>query len=69
MALYVTRQFDEIDAICWQYYGRTEQTVEPVLAANPGLSDLLPVLPQGLVIELPDLPAPTTRTVLRIWSE
>lgn len=66
--LYVTRQFDEVDNICWQYYGRTQQTVEAVLLANPNLGDLLPILPEGLTIELPDLPAPSTSETLRIWD-
>jgi phage tail protein X len=66
--LYVTQQFDEVDAICWRYYGRTQQTVEVVLAANPGLADMAPVLPDGLVISLPDLPAPSTAETVRIWD-
>ncbi len=66
--LYVTRQFDELDLICWQYYGRTQQTVEAVMLANPNLADMLPILPQGLTIELPDLPEPETTTTLRIWD-
>ena len=66
--LYVTQQFDEIDAICWRYYGRTQQTVEVVLAANQGLADMAPVLPDGLVISLPELPAPSTTETVRIWD-
>jgi phage tail protein X len=66
--LYVTRQFDELDLICWRYYGRTQQTVEAVMVANPNLADLMPILPQGLTIELPDLPDPETTTTLRIWD-
>jgi phage tail protein X len=66
--LYVTRQFDELDLICWRYYGRTQQTVEAVMVANPNLADLMPVLPEGLTIQLPDLPDPETTTTLRIWD-
>lgn len=66
--LYVTRQFDEVDLICWQFYGRTQQTVEAVLLQNPGLADLMPILPEGLVIELPDLPQPETSETLRVWE-
>jgi phage tail protein X len=66
--LYITQQFDEVDAICWRYYGRTQQTVEVVLEANPGLADLAPILPEGLVISLPDLPAPSTSEAVRIWD-
>lgn len=66
--LYVTRQFDEVDAICHRYYGRTQQTVEAVLSANPGLADMAPILPEGLTIMLPDLPAPSTSETVRIWD-
>ena len=66
--LYVTQQFDELDAICWRYYSRTQQTVEAVLVANPNLADLLPILPQGITILLPDLPEPSTSETIRIWD-
>jgi len=66
--LYITRQFDQLDAICWRFYGRTQQTVEAVLLANQNLADLLPILPEGLTLELPDLPAPSTSETLRIWD-
>jgi phage tail protein X len=65
---YVTRQFDELDHICWRYYGRTQQTVEAVLRANPNLADLMPILPEGLQILLPDLPTPSTSETVRIWD-
>ena len=67
--LYVTRQFDELDEICWRYYGRTQQTVEAVLLVNTNLADLLPILPEGLKIMLPDLPAPSTSETVRIWNQ
>lgn len=66
--LYITRQFDEVDAICFRYYGRTQQTVEAVLLANPNLADLMPILPPGLTIELPEVPAPSVSETLRIWD-
>ena len=67
--LYITRQFDELDHICHRYYGRTQQTVEAVLRVNRNLADMLPILPEGLTIELPDLPAPSTSKTLRIWDQ
>ena len=67
--LYVTRQFEELDDICFRYYGRSQQTVEAVMAANPDLADMLPILPEGLTIELPDLPTPSTSETLRIWDQ
>lgn len=65
---YITRQFDELDDICWRYYGRTQQTVEAVMIANPNLADLMPILPEGLTISLPDLPQPETTETLRLWD-
>lgn len=67
--LYVTQQFDELDAICWRYYGRTQQTVEAVLVRNTNLADLLPIMPAGIVIDLPDLRQPSTSETLRIWDQ
>lgn len=68
MTYYVTKQFDQVDEICWRYYGRTQQTVEAVFESNPGLADMAPILPQGVTILLPDLPAPSTSQTLRIWD-
>jgi len=66
--LYITRQFDELDAICFSYYGRTQQTVEAVLLANPNLGEMLPILPVGITILLPELQQPETTTTLRVWD-
>ena len=59
---------DVLDAVCWRHYGR-ENTVPAVLAANPGLADATPVLPAGVVIDLPDLSTPPARTVVRLWGQ
>ena len=67
--IYLTRQFDLLDEICHRYYGRTRQTVEAVLLANPSLADLMPILPEDIEILLPDLPAPSTSKTLRIWDQ
>ena len=66
--LYITQQFDEVDHICWRYYGRTAQAVEAVLVANPGLADMMPLLPAGITILLPSIPEPDTGVVLRVWD-
>lgn len=66
--LYITQQFDELDAICYRYYGRTQGTVEAVMEVNQNLAELLPIMPEGLTILLPDLPQPETTTTLRIWD-
>lgn len=52
-----TTEGDVLDEICWRHYGR-EDAVPDVLAANPGLAASDPVLDAGVVVLLPELPAP-----------
>ena len=49
---------DVLDGVVWRHYGRVAGGVEQVLAANPGLAALGPVLPPGTRIELPELRLP-----------
>ena len=65
---YLTRDGDMLDWICWRHYGRSDRTVEAVLAANPGLAERGPVLPAGIELTLPDIPTPAPRRILRIWG-
>lgn len=62
-------QGDTADALCWRHYGRTAGVTEALFAANPGLADHGPQLPQGLLVELPEAPAsaPLGQTV-NLWS-
>lgn len=55
--IYQTREGDTLDWILWHWYGR-EQVVPAVLEANPGLADLPPVLPAGVLINLPKIETP-----------
>lgn len=65
----VTVEGDVLDAVCWRHYGTDAAAAVPaVLAANPGLADAAPVLPAGVVVELPELPAPAVRAVVRLWG-
>lgn len=68
MNIYRTRQGDTVDGVCWKHYGRTAETVESVLRANPELADHGPVLPAGLLIALPETPAPERQTLIRLWD-
>lgn len=69
MTPYTTRQFDELDAICHRWYGATAGTVEAVMSINPNLAEMLPILPAGVVIMMPQLPGPTqTVSLLRFWE-
>ena len=50
---------DRLDWICRRWYGELfPGAVEAVLAANPGLAALGPVLPAGVEIVMPDLTPP-----------
>ncbi len=68
MATYRTSAGDTIDLICWKYYGRQSGAVEVVMEANRHLADHGPVFEAGVMIELPDLPAPAAKTEIELWS-
>lgn len=65
--IYRTIQNDELDLICFQYYGFTSGSVEAVLAANRDLAKELPLLQEGIEITLPEIEKPVT-TVKRLWD-
>ena len=67
MSTYTTLDGDMTDAICRRHYGRRRGAVEAVLAANPGLAAMGPLLPAGVEILLPDLPPPGP-AVRRLWD-
>jgi phage tail protein X len=63
------QQGDTIDALCWRHYGRTRGLVEVVLEMNPGIADNGPVLPHGLVVEMPEPPNDQPNTPLvNLWD-
>ena len=69
MTTYRTSDGDVVDAVCRRYYGREAGAVEAVLEANPGLADLGPVLPAGVLVTLPDLPRPLeTIPTVKLWD-
>jgi phage tail protein X len=66
---YTTRQGETIDLACLAHYGRTVRVVEAVLAANPGLAGLGPVLPFGTEILMPDMPSVSAeRRLMSLWD-
>ena len=67
MTRYVTLAGDMVDAVCHAHYGRRRGAVEAVLAANPGLAAMGPVLPAGVEILLPELPPPGP-PIARLWD-
>ena len=67
--IYRTKDGDVLDQVCAKHYGDTPYSVEDVLAANPGLAALGPVMQSGILIELPlvEESAPEAPTI-RLWD-
>ena len=64
-----TIQNDTVDALCWRHYGRTAGVTEAVLEANPGLADHGPILPQGLVVNMPEAQTSAPqRQMVNLWD-
>lgn len=53
--IYRTIEGDTIDAIAHRHYERHNGTTEAILEANRGLAAQPMILPEGLIITLPDL--------------
>ncbi|AQX31191.1 tail protein X [Bartonella schoenbuchensis] len=68
--IYVTKNGDMVDAICWKHYPKGQQAlaVERVYTANHRLADLGPILKAGVTIVLPALPYPQATPVIRLWG-
>ena len=64
---YRTREGDMLDHICLQYYQRLD-VLPQILAANPGLADQPPILPAGVIIQLPEVEAPKADKAVRLWD-
>ena len=70
MRTHITTRGDMADAIAFGSYGDEHGgTAEAVLAANPGLADYGPLLPENLTVMLPDLaPAPRRIVTIDLWA-
>ena len=51
-----SQQGDTLDYILFRHYGYTAGITEQVLALNPGLAELGPILPTGTLITMPAAP-------------
>ena len=56
MAIHTTIEGETIDGIAFEHYGHHRGTTELVLDANRGLAEQPLSLPDGLKIDLPNLP-------------
>ena len=65
--IYRTVDGDVVDRIAIQM--GSGMTAEAIYTANPGLADHGAVLPSGVLITIPDMPAPKPlRKTLRLWG-
>ena len=69
MATYRSVQNDTLDLICYKHYGTSNLTTEIVMESNPALAKFGPIIPQGTLIELPEIthPIPVKET-LQLWD-
>ena len=68
MTKYRTIEGQTLDQIAWERYGNTSGSVEVILDANPGLAEQGPLLPGGLVIELPNYEPPKPNGGVKLWD-
>lgn len=68
MIIYVTKDGDVLDAICWEYYGSTTGIVEKVLEANRHIADMGAIFEAGVKITLPDLDQEEATESVKLWS-
>lgn len=68
MSIYISKEEDVLDLICFRTYGYAPGAMEAVLERNPFLADFLGFLPAGLEIILPDLSNTPQKNIVRIWS-
>ncbi|WP_100884832.1 tail protein X [Acinetobacter bereziniae] len=71
MAQYQTKAGDTVDYIAYKYYGNTKnKVVENIFNANPRLSAMTPILPEGVLIELPEQTNTqiSTNTRIKLWD-
>ncbi|QSB03232.1 tail protein X [Methylomonas sp. EFPC1] len=68
MTQYRSKAGDVLDAICYKHYAARPGATEAVLEANRGLADIGPVLPAGVIIELPELAPVAPAATVRLWD-
>ncbi len=61
---------DTLDALAWRARGLGPADLPAILAANPGIAALGPILPTGTPVILPDIAAPASsvRELVQLWS-
>lgn len=66
---YRTSEGDTADYIAWKHYGTQDgRVVEQLVNANPGLADIGPLLPAGLLVQLPEITLQAEAQGVRLWD-
>ena len=69
MAQYLTKEGDMLDEIAYRYYGSTNnKVVENIIDANFGISNYGPILPAGVLIELPEVKQTIEKRKVKLWD-
>ena len=68
MTIHTTIAGDTVDDIAFKQYGHHRGTTELVLDANRGLADQPLSLPEGLEIDLPDLPEEEPHQTVKLYD-
>lgn len=66
----VAQAGETLDALCWRALGSTAGVTEQTLRLNSGLAALGPRLPEGTIVELPEIDeaARPERETVQLWD-
>ncbi len=69
MTIWRTTRDVRLDILVAELLGKTgDGAVEAVLAVNPGLAALGPIIPLGTDVIVPELPAAIATVGVRVWE-
>lgn len=67
MVTYKTKQGDMLDYISYKHYGSVDY-VNQILKANPKLANYPYVLPENIIIKLPDIETKIQVKEIKLWN-
>ena len=60
---------EPIDALVWRATGQGSAAVDSVIEANRGLAALGPLLPEGTIVNIPEIEAaPAELELVQLWD-
>lgn len=66
MNQYTTLNGEMLDEVVYRWYGSHHQ-LDAVMDANPGIASLGPILPEGLVVNMPIVKV-EEKPIIKLWS-